>query len=230
MRDIRTLTLVTCGTTALDPVELARKENVKEFPRVSLFSKRLNSDLLDERFIQNLPLKKRTWYSHLPMCAVQILEAYSRRNQYDAVISWAEKLGIPLALLMKMTGRRVPHIGLFSWISKPKKAQLLKMVQSHFDRIILMSSIQWDFAVNSIGIPREKVVLLKWPVDQEFWMPTQIETDMICAVGREMRDYRTLWIAMEGLPIHCHIAAGGMTDRKRDKWKEDPKRIDFYPK
>jgi glycosyltransferase involved in cell wall biosynthesis len=45
--------------------------------------------------------------------------------------------------------------------------------------------------------------------------------DMICAVGREMRDYGTLVAALRGSSVRCHIAAGGQgTLKKRDRWVE----------
>ena len=39
---------------------------------------------------------------------------------------------------------------------------------------------------------------------------------MVCAAGGEMRDYRTLVKALEGLDIPCHIA--GMLDTSRQDW------------
>lgn len=205
----------------LSTEELEKKEQAGESPRVTHFAKVLNSDLLDERFLQTLPAEIRKRYSHLPIFAAQISEAYRIRNRYDAIISWSEKLGIPFALLLKITGKRLPHIGLFSWISGAKKAYLLKSTQSHFDRIVLMSSAQRDYAVNGIGIPSGKIVLMRWPVDQLFWKSDPAETDMICTVGREMRDYDTFLKALEGLSIRCHIAAGGRAgDKKKDEWKK----------
>jgi glycosyltransferase involved in cell wall biosynthesis len=217
---MRTLTLINQGTMGLDSTELVKKENSGEIPRIMLFSQTLNSEIMDERFLRNLSLKKENRFEHFPVSVAQILEAYRIRNQYDAIISWTERLGIPFALLLKMTGVRIPHIGIFSWISGSKKAFLLKRAQSHFDKIILMSSAQRDIAVNKIGIAQEKIVLLRWPIDQLFWTPEHIETDMICTVGREMRDYRTFLMAMEGLPIRCHIAAGGRTTDKNDEWRK----------
>ena len=218
---MKTLTLITPRTMGLDPEELAKREPLKEFPRVSLFRKTLNSDLLDERFLAGVSSGKKALYRVLPVSVVQVLEAYSILDQYDAVISWAERLGIPLATLMKMTGKRVPHIAIFSWISRFKKSMSLRYVQSHFDRLILTSSKQRDFALRDIGLPEKKVTLLKWPVDQEFWTPVESTSDTICAVGREMRDYQTLLDSLDGLPIRCHIAAGGITLGKKDAWMRD---------
>jgi len=206
-----TLTLVSAGLDRPDGNELLRLEATDQYIRASLFGRTLNSDILDERLLRRAPVIRRLIYKALPTTASQILEAFVVRRRYDALISWSERLGLPLALLLKLTASRVPNVLLASWISKPKKAILLKHVHSHIDRLVLMSSVQRDFAVNVLRIPASKVVLLKWPVDQKFWRPMPAvagQTDTICAVGSEMRDFRTLIEAMRGLTIPCHIAAG----------------------
>jgi glycosyltransferase involved in cell wall biosynthesis len=203
-----TLTLVSFGLNRPEKSELLRLEAADEYVRASLFPDMLNSDILDERFLKRVPAMRSLVYKPLPRTVSHVLEAFVIKRRYDALISWSERLGLPLALLFKVTGQRRPLVILASWISRPKKALLLKYVQSYIDRLILMSSIQRDYAVNVLQIPPQKVVLLKWPVDQKFWRPMDVQTDMICTVGSEMRDFRTLVLAMRGLDIKCHIAAG----------------------
>lgn len=198
-------------------------------PRIILFEQSLNADMLDDRFLKSIPRWRKFFYRYLPVYIVQVLEAFRIKKNYAAIISWAENLGIPFAALLKLTRTRIPHIGIFSWISKPKKAFLLKQVHHYFDRIILMSSRQRDFAVKKLHIPEKKVLLLRWPVDQQFWRPMDVQPDMICAVGREMRDYYTLVQALKGLPIHCHIAAGGITTNKKDAWIKQLGAIEQIP-
>ena len=206
-----TITLVSAGLDRPEASELLRLEAADQYVRASLFGRTLNSDILDERLLRRAPVVRRIIYKALPTTASQILEAFVVRRRYDALISWSERLGLPLALLLKLTASRMPNVLLASWISKPKKAILLKHVHSHIDRLVLMSSVQRDFAVDTLRIPSSKVVLLKWPVDQKFWRPMSApsgQTDTISAVGSEMRDFHTLVQAMRGLAIPCHIAAG----------------------
>jgi glycosyltransferase involved in cell wall biosynthesis len=110
-------------------------------------------------------------------------------------------------------------VAIFSWISKPKTSRLLRATQSHFDRIILMSSHQRSHAIDRLGIPESKIPLLRWPVDTLFWRPLPLPSDMICAVGREMRDYDTLIAAVAGTGIPLHIAAN-VVPGKNDPWIE----------
>ncbi len=218
--NLATLALVAAATTR-PPVEELRKIELEDrYPRATLFSEVLNADLLDATFVRHVGGIRGMLYRHIPMSMAQILEGYILRHRYDAVICWAEHLGLPFALLLKLTGSRVPHVAIWSWISKRKKAELLKRVHSHIDRIVLMSSVQYRFAIEELKIAPDKVVLLKWPIDQKFWRPMQTEADMICTAGREMRDFRTLIQALKETPIPCHIAAS-YVQGKKDAWQRD---------
>jgi glycosyltransferase involved in cell wall biosynthesis len=178
--------------------------------------------LLDERYLAKAPAWRQPLYRKLPINIAQVLEAYRVRNQYDAIISWAENLGLPFAALLKATFSHTPHIAIWSWISKKKKADVLRRVHSHVDKIILMSSSQRDFALHFLHLPPSKVVASRWPVDTNFWRPINTPSDMLCSVGREMRDYGTLVKAIRDLNIPCHIAAGGsMNIVKKDQWIKD---------
>jgi glycosyltransferase involved in cell wall biosynthesis len=203
-----TITVVSPHLDRPEISELLNLEANDQYVRASLFARVLNSDMLDERFVRRAPIARRLLYKPLPRIVSHLLEAIIVKDRYDAIISWSEHVGLPLAMLLKLTGSRIPNVILASWISKPKKAMLMKFASSHIDRLVLMSSVQRDFAVNVLHMPSSKVVLLKWPVDQKFWRPMDCQTDMICAVGAEMRDYPTLIEAIRGLDIRCHIAAG----------------------
>jgi glycosyltransferase involved in cell wall biosynthesis len=203
---MKTLTLVT-EVSRPDRAELLRGETLGEHPRVLLFEDRLNSDMMAGSALRTAPPLRRLLYRVLGRYAGQVLEAYRRRRSYDAVLSWGEPLSLFFALLLKLTGSRTRHIALMYWISPPKKALLLRAVQSHIDRIITWSSVQRAFAINRLHIPASKITMVCHPVDLQFWNPIDTPTDTICAVGNEMRDYATLVGAMRGLDIPCHIAA-----------------------
>lgn len=214
---MKTLTLVTIGKNLASREELLALEAEDRIPRASLFGTALNTDLLDERYLAGLTGTRAWLYHKLPGMIAQLTEAFRVRRKYDAVISWTEQLGLLFALLLKVTGSRTPHVGIWSWISPPRKAALLKRVHTHVDRIILMSSVQRNFALHELKIPESRIVLLRWPVDQKFWRPMDQPTDMICAVGREMRDYGTLINAIRDVHIPCHIAANYFPGKK-DAW------------
>jgi glycosyltransferase involved in cell wall biosynthesis len=226
----KTLTLVSPNIAQPDRSALIKLEEEDKHPRASLFATRLNSDLLDERFLAQAPPFLRTCYGRLPVKVSQVCEAYRVRNRYGAVISWAEDLGLLFAGMLKGTCARTPHVAIWSWISRRKKAEILKRVQTHVDKIVLMSSRQQEFALDVLGLPPSKIIGSRWPVDTKFWRPMGIAADMICSVGREMRDYATLVRAVRDLPIPCHIAAGGsMSISKKDQWIIDLEREGKLP-
>ncbi len=215
---IRTLTLITAGLGRPETEELEHRERSDVSPRISFFGKELNTEFLDDTFLlRKVPRPRRFIYQFLPTSVAQVLEAFLVRNQYDAVVSWAEHLGIPFAFLLKISLSKTPHIAIFSWVSKHKKAVLLRYLRSHIDRMILMSSVQRNAALAQMSFPPEKLPLLRWSVDTKFWRPMPTETTMICSVGREMRDYGTLLLAIRDLNIPCHIAAG-VFHGKKDAW------------
>ena len=217
---MKILTLVYGGLGQPSAAELERRAAADEWPRVTLYQKQLNSDMLDERDIVGISGLRGRIYKRLPIGTAQALEAFSRRHHYDALVSWGERFGLPLAGALKLTRSRTPHVALFSWISTPRKAAALRRVHSHIHRLVVWSSVQYEFAVNTLGIPASRVVELRWLVDQQFWRPMGRATDMICAVGREMRDYATLVEAVRDWNVPCHIAAKVDWD-KRDPWMTD---------
>ncbi len=214
--DMKTLVLLSSGLVWSTIEEAEQREGLDEMPRFSPFVRSLNGEVLNERFLQSAPRRRQVVYAKVPVHLAQVMEAYAVRKKYDAVVSWAEHLGIPFAGLLKAARARTPHVAIFSWISKRKKAVLLKRVISHIDRMILMSTAQRDFATDEIGISPSKIALLRWPVDLNFWRPESDAGSMICSVGREMRDYGTLIEALRDLEIPCHIAEGGQVAMEKN--------------
>jgi glycosyltransferase involved in cell wall biosynthesis len=217
---MRILTLVYGGLGQPSAEEIDRREAADEWPRVRLYEKQLQSDMLDERDIVSMRGVRGQVYHRLPIGVAQALAAFSRRHRYDALVSWGERFALPLAAMLKATGSRTPHIGLFSWVSTPKKAAAFRHLHSHIHRFVLWSSVQYEFAVNTLGIPPSRIVQLRWLVDQKFWRPMPGPTDMFCGVGREMRDYATLIEAIRDFPVPCHIAAK-VDFGKTDRWMTD---------
>jgi glycosyltransferase involved in cell wall biosynthesis len=226
---MKILTLVFGGIGQPPTAELDRRAAADEWPRVRLYEQQLNSDMLDDRGMAAMGGLRGTLYHRLPAGVAQAFEGFSRRSRYDAIVSWSERAGLPLATLLKVTNARTPHVALFSWISTPKKAAVLRRVHSHIHRLVLWSSIQYDFAVNVLGIPASRVVQLRWLVDQRFWRPMNVPTDMICAVGREMRDYATLVEAIRDWNVPCHIAAK-VDVGKTDQWMTDLRDPEALPR
>jgi glycosyltransferase involved in cell wall biosynthesis len=142
----------------------------------------------------------------------QIAETFLRRGQYAGVVARADRLGLPLALLHKVT-RAEGNIVLISvWLSRPKKAVFLRPfnAHTHLRAIVNYGSIQMAIAAERLNVPRAKLHHLPQPVDEHFWRPVAAppSSDVIAAVGSEARDYATLLAAVRGVEVRAELAVG----------------------
>ncbi|MEX0721773.1 MAG: glycosyltransferase family 4 protein [Balneolaceae bacterium] len=205
---MKTLFIISTGLNKRTDEEIRRLELEDKLPRTSPLETELNTQLLDERYLNSIKGWRRNIYKWLPSNLTQLLEALYIHKQYDAVLSYYERVGLPFAYLQKLLGSKTPHILLTTWFSSSQKVWFLKRVQDHLAKIVTWSSNQYKFGVNELGIPPEKIKLIKRGVDQQFWRPIESQTNTICSAGMEMRDYPTLIQAMKSLDIPCHIATG----------------------
>jgi glycosyltransferase involved in cell wall biosynthesis len=192
-----------------DDEELRRLEQTDQVPRATIFETELNAYVVDRRALQKAPVVRRAIYRFLPLLAAQLVESLFLRKRFDAVLSWYEALGFPYAFLCKLLGdRSVPHVAMCSWPAIGMKLRLLRVVHTDIDRFVLWSSVQREIVIREGRVPPDKIDFLHYFVDERFFRPIPRETDMICSVGSEMRDFPTLIEALQGLDITCHIAAG----------------------
>ncbi|MGZ4618975.1 MAG: glycosyltransferase family 4 protein [Frankiaceae bacterium] len=226
---MRVLVIVTAGYFPPFPEELVELNRQDQAPRPWTADLPFQVSYLDQRFLAGAPRRRRWAYRLLPVWVAQICEAYAVSRRYDVIFSWgAEKVALPLALLCRLTRRRVPFVALFGWISPRRQGTLLRLGHSSITSIILPPSLQRAHAVRRLGVPAEKLVDLPYCVDTDFWrggaaVPAnetgdEAEGDLICSAGREMRDYETLIQALAGTGIRCHIA-GAVVSGKPDKWR-----------
>jgi glycosyltransferase involved in cell wall biosynthesis len=158
-------------------------------------------------------------YRKLPMWVVQVLETYRAGRNYDAVFLWSvANVTLVLAMLLRLTFRRMTVVALFTRITEPKKAWLLKLVHPKITRIILPPITQREALISQLRVPAEKIIDLPWTTDSDFWRDDDPDSPrmMISAAGGEMRDYQTLIRALAGTGIKCHIA--GVLDTARQDW------------
>jgi glycosyltransferase involved in cell wall biosynthesis len=199
-----------------------------QYPRKDYFelARALNADIIDHRHLPG------GWWGHLLRRAlgVDVLlawEGFRRRTRYQLLYSDSEAIGIPLACLLKLVKDRRAHIMIAHVLTPFKKQVFFRWfnVHSHISAIICHASRQQRRAVEDLGIPREKVALLPYQVDEQWWRapvpaapaagtPTDTPTDtaaaarpVICTAGLERRDYPTLLEAIRGVPAQLVIAA-----------------------
>jgi glycosyltransferase involved in cell wall biosynthesis len=146
------------------------------------------------------------------------------RKSYQAIVTDGEQIGLPLAVLLKLTpGARPRHLMIVHVISEPKKIFFLDWLgaQSAIDRFITYSRWQQRFIEDRWKLDRDRVLWTPFMVDQEFFTPKRVmpgssARPQICAVGLERRDYETLLQAVEDLDVHVVIAAASPWSKRKE--------------
>jgi glycosyltransferase involved in cell wall biosynthesis len=134
-------------------------------------------------------------------------EAQQRHAEYDAIVTWGEKLSLAMLLQQQLARATKPHIAMMYQFEKYNIRVPLKILKENLHAVVTWSSVQRRALIERIGFPSERVYLIRHYVDQVFYSPRPAEEDMICAVGAEMRDYATLLEALRGTGLRCHVAA-----------------------
>jgi glycosyltransferase involved in cell wall biosynthesis len=127
--------------------------------------------------------------------------------EYDAVVTWGEKLSLAMLVQQQFAGAGKPHIAMMYQFEKPNIRMPLRAFKRNLHSVITWSSVQRRALIERIGFPAERVYLIRHYVDQVFYSPRSAEDDMICAVGAEMRDYATFVEATRETGVRCHIAS-----------------------
>lgn len=212
---MKTLYIISKGMDKQSNQVTRQLEIEDKIPRVSLLEDAISADVLDERYlVEKSPYVRRLIYRFIPVSIAQFFEALFILNRYDLVLSHTEKISFPLALILKWFRLSKPHIIVLSRITSVDKKRskqkiwFFKKARKSVTRFLIWSSVQRKIAIERFGVSPDKIILLKRGIDQLFWRPMEVETDMICSAGMEMRDYPTLVNALRYLDIPCHIAAG----------------------
>jgi glycosyltransferase involved in cell wall biosynthesis len=155
--------------------------------------------------------------------------AFLRHRRYQLIWCDGEPAGSLLALLFKVFRVRKPLMMI--GISPTRRAMWIMIrvfkVHSHITKLFAMCSWAMDTLTVSWGIPREKIELLPYQVDVDFfdakWAePEHRSRPYIVAVGRESRDYEVLVRAVDGLQVDLVIALGSTwAHSERDSWRQD---------
>lgn len=135
----------------------------------------------------------------------------AQQGKYDVVLSLSERVGIPLALLLK---RGVHHMVIFHHGMSGQKLRLIKSLglQHRWRTIAAISDAEAQGMRGQLGLSERQVVPLHTPVDTDFYQPSSDSTGQegfIQSLGLSYRDYPTLIHAMYRLPdIPCQLRVG----------------------
>jgi glycosyltransferase involved in cell wall biosynthesis len=194
--------------------ELARQAALGTRPRKDYVevARALDADIVDACYMaeQASPIG-RVLANRVGILVGELYEAYVARNHFAHICVWADRVGLPLALMYKLTRSRADLTMVSVYLSSGKKALFLRDlgVQTHLGAIVNPSSVQMEIAAHRLKVPPGKLHHLLPPVDERFWHPVSAPLeDRICSVGWEARDYGTLVRAVSGLRVQVEIAVG----------------------
>ncbi|GAB4460764.1 MAG: glycosyltransferase family 4 protein [Armatimonadaceae bacterium] len=148
---------------------------------------------------------------------------FRRRHEYDAIFTNGENVGIPLALLLKSTGRSVPHVTIGHRPSTGKKRLFFQRfrAQERMDRIFLYATSQLKIAQEELGIDEKRLSLIAFHADTRFYRPMPnipVNENQICSAGLEWRDYPTLIEAVRDMPdLSVKLAAASPWSKHRNE-------------
>ncbi len=212
------------ATTAILVTSHPGQKTLQELERLALAGERPRKDyvqlakLVDGEIIDMSYMTERAGASArlvtrlLGIPAGQVTEAFLRRRHYRHVVAWADRLGLPLALLLKLTRSQTDLVLISVFVSNPKKAFLLGRLKVHSHlRAIIGRERQLEIAAERLGVRREKLHVEPRAVDDAFWRPDDRPADRLaCAVGWEARDYATLLEAVNGMDLRLELALGSI--------------------
>src|SRR5437762_18843 len=121
-------------------------------------AKAIDADVMDMRYLTECATPAGRLVNRLagPVPA-QVVEGFARQRRYGHVVARADRLGLPLALLFKLTAGRHDLVLVSVWLSRPKKAVFLShfKVHSHLGAIVNYGTVQRDVAATRLGVPPE---------------------------------------------------------------------------
>ncbi|MBF6612559.1 MAG: glycosyltransferase family 4 protein [Chloroflexi bacterium] len=170
--------------------------------------------------------------------------AWTRRRDYDLILTDQEASGLILALLFKLTRTKRGHVMISHYLTPAKKQifYTILRVQNHIDVTVCYSSAQKKLAREKMHLAPDQVSLVLHPADSRFWRPAasseEIDADqellrqagiylredeqLVCSAGLEFRDYPTLVKAMQRMPENVRvIIAAASPWSKRKNTTED---------
>lgn len=158
--------------------------------------------------------------------AIHALTALRRLHAADVVFSDGEHVGIPLGIALRGLGLDKPHLVIGHHLTSRSKASAFRQLRADrgMSRILVHSHRQQVLAERDLGIPAEKLVVVPYYADIEFWAPVRgREEPLVLAAGREHRDYRTLAMACADLEARVFIAAGSLhspaaSESRPERW------------
>jgi glycosyltransferase involved in cell wall biosynthesis len=151
--------------------------------------------------------------------AALAMHGFLRRREFDVIFSNGENVSIPLAALFKTSRWRPGHVLIGHHLSPKKKKPFLRALHRQMDAIFVYAATQRQYAIESLGIPADRIHLIPFHADARFYHPAPeapVE-NRISSAGLEWRDYPTMIEAVRGLDVEVRLAAASPWSKHRNE-------------
>ena len=208
-----TLVLATAGRNA----EQVRDVAHERFPRIDYIelAERLSADVLDYKVYPRGRTGALLGWLETELRSDPFLALYglARARRYGAVVCMSERVGIPLAALRRAGALTSRLAVLFqAWSPRQEYAVVRLGLFEAIDVIGVNTRAMRDHFVASLGAPPERVHVLRWAIDHEFFSPVPANNGRAFALSlgeTRLRNYPLLFAAMDGMPLELRVLAGG---------------------
>jgi glycosyltransferase involved in cell wall biosynthesis len=176
---------------------------------------------LDAELLSYSDLRNASWFTRVLARVAKPLAlawlAFRKRGTF--YFATAENTALPLALLLKLrSGAALAFIG--HLLTTPLKTWLIRgfRLLRNVDVVFCYSPVQEQHITRSLGVPAQRVRRMPFQVDERFFSPSAapVVGRGVVSVGREMRDYPTLFAAFDGTGIPVTVVASSPWSNSTD--------------
>ncbi len=189
-------------------------------------SKKINGEIISYNIYKNNNFLKmyRKFENSISFDILLAIKAFNNKDKVSIFFSTSEKVGFPLSLLLYISNCKVPHIMIGHQLSKKNKKFIYKFVNifSSIDKILCLCEAQVKFLMEKLKIENRKIEFVYDKVDNIFFNPnSNCEGEYILSLGKENRDYSTLFKAIKNLSVPTKIVASSLWNKKKEKFYDE---------
>lgn len=176
-------------------------------PDYLLLTRAIGADLLTPVEGYQSPIGKFRTFLRLTSVA---WHGFRKRKEYDVIISDQERVGLILALLLRLSRSRTRHVMICHAKVISRLSLLLIRIfglNNHIDRYVCYGPQIAKVLEDRFPETREKLKVIYHPADHRFWRPLDMEPECLVTVaGMLNRDFDTFIEAVKDLDVKVYLA------------------------
>lgn len=154
-----------------------------------------------------------------------------RHPDANAYVSFSERIGIPLGIMLGRKKQRPAHLMIAHRLNTRAKQLLGTALKWPLgvDRIVTLCNTQHRYA--EVFAPGRSACLRVGVTDEQFYYPSDAaQEDFVLSVGSENRDYECLVAAIRRTDLHLKILSSSPWCRKKNELGSASSQVEFLPR